>query len=501
MRQVLAGIETEYGLAIAGRGPEHQISDSADLIRAYPCEKAFASWDYRFESPRSDLRGFQLERLSVDPDDQQFERPGTHSDDDVRTNRVLPNGARLYNDHGHPEYSTPECAACHDLALHDAAGELAVMRAARALSQATGRQVQLYKNNTDFHGASYGTHENYLALRSTGFERLYRAVVPMLVARQLLCGAGKVGSEAGPKVAFQLSQRADFLRETANCETLFRRPVFNTRDEPHADPERYIRLHVICGDANMMPACTRRKVGLIKLALLLEDIGEAPKWRLSNPAKAFSEVSRACEREARIELEGASWTTARHILESYLAAAERALGLPCSRINVADAEGQEMELGAIVAEANDLLALYGDCPETLSRHVDWAAKRQVLHQFADEGMATGEAALRAVDLQYHSLDPDEGLYQALEQMGAVDGGSPEHSELEDRLSTTDNGTRAVARSLAVRQLGSELAGVSWGAITLQHAGGTVLVNLEPERVYAQPKEQMDVGEFIEWVNG
>ena len=131
-----------------------------------------------------------------------------------------------------------------------------MLRAAAALAEESGREVRIYKNNTDFHGASYGTHESYLVPRSLGYQRLFDACVPMLVARQVLVGSGKVGAETGPFVSYQLSQRADFFVEAANAETLYRRPVFNTRDEPHGDARRWIRLHVIAGDANMIPAAT-----------------------------------------------------------------------------------------------------------------------------------------------------------------------------------------------------------------------------------------------------
>src|SRR5207253_1479823 len=155
------------------------------------------------------------------------------SDREVRSDRVLPNGARLYNDHGHPEYSTPECLSLSELAMHDKAGEIAVLRAAKAYQESSGLQAQIYKNNTDFHGASYGTHENYLVPRAVGYEKLFKAITPMLIARQILCGAGKVGSESGSPARYQLSQRADFFTEPSSVDTLYRRPVFNTRDEPH----------------------------------------------------------------------------------------------------------------------------------------------------------------------------------------------------------------------------------------------------------------------------
>src|SRR5205085_2771443 len=162
------------------------VDDSMALVRGYPGE-CFVGWDYRYESPRADLRGFKLERLAYDPEDAKFDRGRTYGkDQEVRADRILPNGARFYNDHGHPEYSTPECLSLNELALHDCAGQTVVLRAAQAMADETGHHVRVYKNNTDFHGASYGTHENYLVPRALGYERIYKALLPMLIVRQVL---------------------------------------------------------------------------------------------------------------------------------------------------------------------------------------------------------------------------------------------------------------------------------------------------------------------------
>ena len=146
-RKILAGLETEYGLYLEGRGAEDQIDDSMALVRDYPGE-CFSGWDYRYESPRADLRGFRLDRLAFDPEDAKFDKGRAHgTDHEVRSDRVLPNGARFYNDHGHPEYSTPECWSLDELAMHDCAGQIAVLQAARAYSENSGRTARIYKNN------------------------------------------------------------------------------------------------------------------------------------------------------------------------------------------------------------------------------------------------------------------------------------------------------------------------------------------------------------------
>jgi proteasome accessory factor A len=374
--RILAGLETEYGLYLEGRGAEDQIDDSMALVRGYPGE-CFVGWDYRYESPRADLRGFKLSRLAHDPEDAKFDRGRVYGkDSEIRSDRVLPNGARFYNDHGHPEYSTPECWSLNELALHDYAGQLVVLRAARALAEKTGKPVRVYKNNTDFHGASYGTHESYLVPRALGFEKLFEVLLPMLVVRQVLSGAGKVGSEGGAKCDFQLSQRADFFAEPANTETLYRRPIFNTRDEPHADPRDWIRLHVISGDANMIPKCTARKVGLVKLALRLCTAGEAPVWKLADPVRAFQSISRDMSHQFHVELAGRSWTTAREILESYFAAAESTLEL------------DEDERWTIFNSRLLLDSLDKDHALVRSQ-IDWAAKRGMIEHYMGKKVPTG----------------------------------------------------------------------------------------------------------------
>jgi Pup amidohydrolase len=492
MEPILAGLETEYGLYIEGRGPENQVDDSQALVRAYP-GKRFVGWDYRFETPRSDLRGFRVDRLSEDPDDAQFDAGRTYgSDQEMRADRVLPNGARLYNDHGHPEYATPECRSLNELVLHDLAGELAVLRAAAAYEQETGRRAKLYKNNTDFHGASYGSHESYLVPRRFGFDDLYLAVTPILIARQVLCGAGKVGAETGPSCAYQLTQRADFLSQAASVETLFRRSLFNTRDEPHADPERWVRLHVICGDANRIPSCTRRKAGLVRLALALMTAGEAPTWEIPHPVEAFQAVSRDESGEYPMALARRSWTTAAEVLESYFAAAERVFGAQL------EAKGFLRELGDLIRECRELIVQLREVPEQARKRLDWSAKRWLLDSVRQEaGWDWGERGLRSYDLEYHNVDPQESLYAALAEAGEAEA-PPSPMEVEKRLESVFEPTRARARGTAVANFGDRLQTVGWRKIVLKTECGDADMELDPNACY--PKElghETDVERFIE----
>ena len=480
MPPILCGLDTEYGLLVGGRGAEDQIEDATAFVRASP-DGCFVGWDYRPEAPRSDLRGFKLEALAFDPVDAQFDAGKSHgAPHEIRSDRILANGARLYNDHGHPEYATPECRSIWELALQDRAGEAFMLRAAAALSERLGVEVRVYKNNTDFHGASYGTHESYLVPRSLGFQRLYDACVPMLVARQILVGAGKVGTESGPWVDYQLSQRADFFVEPANAETLYRRPVFNTRDEPHAENAKWIRLHVIAGDANMIPAATARKAGLLKIALALALAEEPPLFKLADPVRAFMDVSRdATKRRFEVKLAGGSWTTADEILEGYFAAAETRLDL-------------DGEMRETIQEGRGLLrTLHADFDQ-FRRSVDWAAKLHVLEQ-AD--LPFKDPALRAYDLEYSNPDPDEGLHAALEGMGEVDPGPA----VGDRMERVHEGTRARARSVAVRKFADELQSASWRTLVFKNG---VEIDLLPDADYPETLEAIgDVGTFIEALRG
>jgi len=494
MEPILAGIETEYGLYVEGRGAEKQIDDSMALVRSFP-GKRFLGWDYRHESPRADLRGFRVDKLSFDPEDARFDEGQSRGpDSELRSDRILANGARFYNDHGHPEYSTPECWSLDELVLHDFVGEFAVRQAATAFSKEAETVSKIYKNNTDFHGASYGCHENYLVPRSVGFDSLYAAIMPMLIARQVICGAGKVGAEHGAKCDFQLSQRADFLVEAVSLETLYRRSLFNTRDEPHADPSKWIRLHVICGDANMIPSATRRKVGLTKLALALLRIGATPEWPIPHPVEAFASVSKDPDGEFRIELGRKSWTTAAEILESYFSAAEKTLEI---RPGIQQ-EGLAGDLGRTIVECRNLLEALTDCPEMFRSKVDWAAKKWLLEQVREEvGWEWSNPALRSYDLEYHNINPAEGLYFALSEAGEVEI-RPSFEQIEKRLDGNFEPTRARARGLAAERFDDQLQTACWRSLTFRTENGIQEVELPPDAAYPEElKDEQSVEGFIQ----
>ncbi|MEW5883674.1 MAG: proteasome accessory factor PafA2 family protein [Armatimonadota bacterium] len=443
----LCGIETEYGLAVEERTPADQMLDAARLVSSLEGQ-ACTAWDYAFESSRNDLRGFKVESLATDPVDARWDE-GREAPVE-RVDRVLPNGARFYNDHGHPEYATPECRRLLDIVAHDRAGERIVLAAARAYERETGHRVRLYKNNTDFHGASYGTHENYLVSRDIPFDRLLRGLVPFLCVRQMLVGAGKVGSEVGDRAPFQLSQRAEFFQELASVDTLYRRPIFNTRDEPHADPARWMRLHVIVGDANRMEWCTAMKVGMTALVLDLIEADDVPGLGLRSPVRTIAEVSKRLDAKSRVELESGSWTTPLDVLESYLAACEVRFG------------GRDAETDWVLAEWRLAVTDLAEDPARLADRVDWVAKRQILEQVGGGDVAH----LQSVDLEYANLDPEESLFDALLADGAVQHLVPEPRVL-DAMSIPPTTTRACERGTLIRENLHEIRTIGWRRAVLK----------------------------------
>lgn len=455
------GIETEYGFQIEDRGVVNQIDDAANFISHCPI-LGFSGWDYSSESPRNDIRGFQVKNLSHDPVDAQFDEGKTRTfDRETHNDKILINGARFYNDHGHPEYATPECGRIIDLLAHDAAGEKILLATAKKFFESTGHRAKIYKNNTDFHGASYGTHENYSLPRSVTPDNLISGLLPFLICRQILFGAGKVGSETGGTCKFQLSQRADFLHEIANIETLYRRPIFNTRDEPHADNEKWQRVHVICGDANRMPWATAMKIGTTRLVLDLIELGACPKWKIENPVRVMQQMSKDSSLIWRVPLEENSWTTAPEILIEYLTMSKKLL------------EGNSKETDWILNEWDIAMSDLSLDVEVLADRCDWVAKQKILKEFEESEGEWIQDTMQSLDLEYANLDPDEGLFSVLENQGLIRNLIPD-SRVIDAM-TVPPPTRASHRSQIVATQSSELESIGWKRAKFKNGS---IVNLE-----------------------
>src|SRR6266567_2247811 len=290
VRRVM-GIETEYGISVPGQPGANAMVTSSQVVNAYHSATAAKArrtrWDFEEENPLRDARGFDLSRDTADASQLTDEDLGL-------ANVILTNGARLYVDHAHPEYSGPECTEPLSAVTWDKAGERVMEEAAAQASALPGTApIQLYKNNTDNKGASYGCHENYLMSRATPFAEIVRHLTPFFVTRQVVCGAGRVGLGAdGREEGFQISQRADFFEVEVGLETTLKRPIINTRDEPHADPEKYRRLHVIIGDANLSEVSTYLKLGTTALVLsMIEDGFIAVDLAVDQPVRTLHQVS------------------------------------------------------------------------------------------------------------------------------------------------------------------------------------------------------------------
>src|SRR5919106_960137 len=317
VRRVM-GTEVEYGISVPGQPTANPTTLSSQVVNAWAVAEAPTPrrprWDFEEESPLRDARGFDLSPAqALDHNDLD--------EDTGMANVILTNGARLYVDHAHPEYSTPEVTNPRDVVLWDKAGEHVMAEAARRAARIPGNPaIQLYKNNTDGKGASYGSHENYLMDRKTPFIEIIRGLVPFFVTRQVFAGSGKVGiGTEGRSEGYQLSQRADFFEVEVGLETTLKRPIVNTRDEPHAAADRYRRLHVIVGDANLAEVATLLKVGTTSLVLgMIEDRALKRDLTLERPVAALQSVSHDPSLKTLLKLRDGTSLTAVQLQWAYL---------------------------------------------------------------------------------------------------------------------------------------------------------------------------------------
>ena len=309
------GTETEFGIASRDASASDPISNSLAVIGHYPgISVPHAVWDYENENPLLDARGFEVEG--------ERERP--NPDYNRQLNKVLANGGRLYVDGAHPEYSTPECTNPREVVAYERISERILAQCLDHMTRMRGRdQFVLYKNNSDGKGNSYGYHENYMLSRSVPFERIVKTLAPFFVTRLIFAGAGKVGAENQTGFTeFQISQRADFFECLVDLNTMVKRPIVNSRDEPHADYGKYRRLHVIVGDANMAELSTYLKVGTLAIVLDLLEAGiEVPQIDLDDPVQGIKQVSRDLTMKGTLKLADGRATTAVEIQRMYLKAA------------------------------------------------------------------------------------------------------------------------------------------------------------------------------------
>lgn len=469
MTVLVGGIETEYGISMLGPGePLHPMYLSHHVLQAWieAHRAGHTGWDFSTESPLTDARGTDLPRNQAHPDQLTDVETGL-------VNTILPNGARLYVDHAHPEYSGPEVTTAHDAVAWDVAGDTILAEAARLAQQRIGQPLRIYKNNTDGKGSSYGCHENYLLDRSTPFHRVVVQFTSFLVSRAVVSGSGRVGigahSEHG---GFQLSQRADFFEREVGLETTMLRPIINTRDEPHADPRRYRRLHVITGDANRSEVSTWLKFGTA--AMVLRAIGDgmltravAEDVRLTNPVAAMHHISHDPTCTVTVPLaDGRSWSGV-DLQQFWLDVCRQHLERdPDSYTPQAATEAH-----ALIERWQQVLdALRRDRFELVDQ-LDWVAKLALLESYrARDGLGWDAAKMSLIDLQYSDVDPDRSLYHRLVSRGRMQRIVDDATVAHARTSPPAD-TRAWFRGRVMEKFGNSVRAASWDSMILELSDG------------------------------
>ncbi|MGB3941475.1 MAG: Pup--protein ligase [Candidatus Manganitrophaceae bacterium] len=357
------------------------------------------------------------------------------------SNAFLVNGARFYQDTGcHPEYSTPECDSIFDLVVHDKAGERLLesclpIAEKRLKEEGLSGDIYIFKNNTDSMGNTYGCHENYLMRRDVDFWKVTEQLIPFFVTRQIYSGSGKVLKVSG-KTHYFISQRAQHIHEKTSSSTTSSRSIINTRDEPHADAEKYRRLHIIVGDSNMSEYATYLKVGTAVLVLSMIEQGfNVVGMELEDPVKAMREISRDLTLKKRVRLENGKEMTAIEIQRVYLEKAKE---------YVANEEEDEVAYD-ILERWEYVLDELEDDPSRLSQELDWVIKKELITSYMDrKGCGWDDPRVAMMDLQYHDVNQNRGLYALLCRQGMVERIATEE-DIQRAITTPPQTTRAKVR--------------------------------------------------------
>nr|WP_203706510.1 depupylase/deamidase Dop [Asanoa iriomotensis] len=472
------GTEVEYGISVPGQAGANPMVTSSQVVNAYGARPELtrggrARWDYEEESPLRDARGFTYSGAAYDPAEAL-------ADEDLGlANVILTNGARLYVDHAHPEYSTPEVTNPMDVVRWDKAGERVMAEASRRAATIPGTHpIHLYKHNTDNKGASYGAHENYLMRRQTPFADIVAYLTPFFVTRQVFTGAGRVGiGQDGSQPGYQLTQRADFFEVEVGLETTLKRPIINTRDEPHSDADKYRRLHVIIGDANLSEISTFLKVGTTSLVLtMIEEKVLTPDLGIADPVAELKAVSHDTTLTHRMRLRDGRRLTALDLQWAYF---ERAKAFVDDRFG-ADADTDTVE---VLDRWEGILDKLSRDPMSAQDELDWVAKLRLLEGYRDrENLGWASPKLQLIDLQYSDVRPEKGLYHRLVARGSM------KTLLTDEQTRTamvepPEDTRAYFRGRCLAQYPSEVVAASWDSVIFD-VGRESLVRvpmMEPER--------------------
>lgn len=480
------GIETEYGISLPGTPYANPMLLSNQIVNSYAAkfapERKRARWDYDEEFPLRDARGFDISRLDADPT--------MLTDEDIgMANLILNNGARFYVDHAHPEYSTPEVTNPRDAVLWDKAGERIMATAARLAAEAGLGEINLYKNNTDNKGASYGTHENYLVSRATPFADIVRYLTPFFVSRQIFTGAGRVGrSQDGTISGFQISQRADFFEVEVGLETTLKRPIINTRDEPHADPELYRRLHVIVGDATMSEYATFLKMGTTSLVLaMIEEGFISEDLAIVHPVKELHQTSHNYSLKHKITLRDGRTLTA---LEMQRIFAETASKFVESRQGSAvDQQTQE-----VLTQWHRTLDDLERDPSSCQDRLDWVSKLSLLESYRQrDRLEWGDPKLELIDLQWSDVRLEKGLAYRMMERGRLST-MLEAAEIDHAIAFPPSDTRAWFRGRCVAKFPAEVMAASWDSVIFDVGSDSLqrIPTLDPLR-----GTQAHIGDLIE----
>ena len=462
------GIETEYGITVRNQPDFNPILSSLLLINSYETYRAARiRWDYEAESPLRDARGFEYAE----------EKDLPTKEESRLINLILSNGARYYVDHAHPEYSTPECTNPRDLTIWDKAGEK-ILNLSRSRAEAASppeQRILIYKNNTDMKGNSYGTHENYLMDRRTPFAKIVQYLMPFLITRQIFTGAGKVGAENNAELCdYQISQRADFLETEVGLETMHSRPIINTRDEPHADPEKYRRLHIIVGDANMSEVATYLKVGTTAILLsMVEDDFIDRDLSIESPVLAFRRVSRDLTCREVVRLKDGRTIRSLEVQREFLELAHKYY------------RGTEPEpwVKDVLTRWEIILDKLEQDPMQLTRELDWVIKRDLIEAYRGKhGLDWSDSRVAMIDLQYHDIRPSKGLYYKLEESDSVERMVTD-DEIAKAVFDPPKDTRAYFRGMCLQKYGEEIVSASWDSVIFDLKEGPLkkIFMLEPLR--------------------
>jgi proteasome accessory factor A len=454
----IMGTETEYGISVKNARDQDPVAASTLVVNIYKDRGLKQiTWDYDQENPLMDARGFMSEGEADVPD---------HENNSL-INDVLINGGRYYVDHAHPEYCTPECTNARDLVKYEKAGELILDLSRMAAEELlpTNQEIIIYKNNSDRKGHSYGAHENYLMSREVPFQDIVDGFTPFLTTRQIFAGSGKVGAEnSSEETDYQISQRSDFFETEVGLSTMVARPIINTRDEPHADEKLYRRFHVIAGDSNMSEFSTYLKVGTASIVLKLIEKGVVGDgFKLDNPVAAIKAVSRdlSCKKPLALQ-DGRRWSPI-EIQRAYLELADKHL----------DPAERDEDVRDVMAKWEFALDCLEEDPMSLDRYLDWVIKKRLIDAYVRRhGSSRLDPQIRMLDLQYHDLRSNKGLYARLLKNDRVER-LLSQEEIVHAITNPPVDTRAYFRGMCLQKFPNEIHSASWNSMVFSIDGSSL----------------------------